>query len=540
MIKANFKAYSTYQTDSLHQWDINQVLEVTGLNLTTAPEVHFSNSNIKRAIVRQATLKNGIITVGVPNSLLQEPFRIVAHIGIYEGDTFKVVEVVEIPVTPRTRPADYAITDADEELYSFKRLENMLANKATQADAKALSDRISVIVANANKTEGNSELVDIRTGADGENYASAGDAVRSTTHKLTSTFTPVDNPVLIDEVNHTITIPKGFYTYPKGILGVRSVAEDIVLPYEVNSVLRYVKFDLTTSTAEFVERNHVFKTGEVCLLTIYKGGVYPIELAEKRISRTTRAGLSPTGHTFMQDMFTPMMEGSGASFKIVLGGDSITHGVGGSGFAQNGDVIIGATSKSAEFKRNPNGYCWANLFKDYIETNYNATVVNNGCTGTHSAWWDEFKAQVIPPDADLFILTVGTNDRNNTAYTGTTRAEQLANYYTHIKSIVEYCHENGTKVILCSCLPATAANEEQDIHLASVFEFNGVLQRVASEFDMDYLNLYNAIFFKLLDKGEELATYLPDGLHPNNEMHRMLFYEYLKGFGLAPSYELVN
>ena len=533
MIKANFKAYSSYQTDSLHQWDINQKLEVTGLNLLHAPEVHFSNSNLDRAIVRQSSLMNGVVTVSIPNALLQEPFRIFAHIGVYEGDTFKVIELVEIPVIPRKRPADYQLTDTDEEVYSFKRLENLLANRATTA-------QVANIIAHNNDTNGNSELVDIRTGADNTVYASAGEAVRAIAHKMTSCFTPLDQPVLVDEVNHTITIPKGFYTYPKGILGVRSVVVDIVLTYVVDSVLRYVKFDLTSSTAEFVERNYVFKTGEVCLLTIYKGGVHPVELAEKRLARTTRAGLSDSGHTFMQDFFAPMMKGTGATFKIVLGGDSITHGVGGSGFAQNGDTIIGATSKSAEFKRNPNGYCWANLFKDYIETNYNATVVNNGCTGTHSAWWDEFKALVIPADADLFILTVGTNDRNNTTYTGTTRAEQLANYYAHTKSIVEYCHENGTKVLLCSCLPATAANEEQDVHLASVFEFNGVLQRVASEFDMDYFNLYNAIFFKVMDKGEELSNYLPDGLHPNDEMHRMMFYEYIKGFGLAPSYEIVD
>ena len=70
MIKANFKAYSNYVTDSLHQWDINQVLEVTGLNLTSAPEVHFSNKNLDRAIVRQSTMTNHVVTVDIPNSLL--------------------------------------------------------------------------------------------------------------------------------------------------------------------------------------------------------------------------------------------------------------------------------------------------------------------------------------------------------------------------------------------------------------------------------------------------------------------------------------
>lgn len=137
MITANFKAYASYITDSLHQWDLNQVLQVSGLNLTTTPEVHFSNANTDRAIVRQATKDaGGVVTVGVPNSLLQDPLRIYAHIGIYEGSTFKVVELVEIPVIPRKRPADYQIQDADEEIYSFNKLENELRNYTAHVESK--------------------------------------------------------------------------------------------------------------------------------------------------------------------------------------------------------------------------------------------------------------------------------------------------------------------------------------------------------------------------------------------------------------------
>ena len=128
MIKANFNTYASYVTDSLHQWDLNQVLQVSGLNLATVPEVHFSNANTDRAIVRQATMANHVVSVDVPNSLLQEPLRIYAHIGIYEGNTFKVVELVEIPVKPRKRPQDYQIQDTDEEIYSFKALENKIGN----------------------------------------------------------------------------------------------------------------------------------------------------------------------------------------------------------------------------------------------------------------------------------------------------------------------------------------------------------------------------------------------------------------------------
>ena len=131
MIKANFKAYGTYVTDSLYQWDLNQVLSVSGLNLAVVPEVHFSNVNTERAIVRHASVNNHIVEVQIPNSLLQEPLTIKAHIGIYEGDTFKTVEVVEIPVIPKARPMDYRIEDSDEEIYSFNAIVTKLNNMLT-------------------------------------------------------------------------------------------------------------------------------------------------------------------------------------------------------------------------------------------------------------------------------------------------------------------------------------------------------------------------------------------------------------------------
>ena len=126
MIKANFDAYDSYVTDSLYQWDLNQVLTVTGLNLTVAPEIHFHNANMERAIVRQSTMENHVVSVGIPNSLLQEPLTIKVDIGIYEGDLFKVIEKVSIPVKPKLRPSDYRLEDTDEEIYSFNRLENMI------------------------------------------------------------------------------------------------------------------------------------------------------------------------------------------------------------------------------------------------------------------------------------------------------------------------------------------------------------------------------------------------------------------------------
>ena len=177
--KANFNAYHNYAIDSLHQWDRNQVLTLRGLNLATAPEVHFSNKNMDRAIVRQATMVNHVVTVNIPNSLLQDPLRIYAHIGIYEGSTFTVVETVEIPVIPRVRPCDYQIEDNDGEVYSFNAIENALTNAATKAEMSKLAARVDNIIANGNSTDGNSELMDARADINGKIHTSAGAAVRA-------------------------------------------------------------------------------------------------------------------------------------------------------------------------------------------------------------------------------------------------------------------------------------------------------------------------------------------------------------------------
>lgn len=117
-----------YKVDSLYQWDKNQDLEIQGLSLPTIPEIHFTNDAMDRAIVRQATMDDkGIITVEIPNSLLQKPYKITAYVCIYEDETFKSLYKLEIPVKARKKPGDYTLEN-DEEVYSFNALENLVNN----------------------------------------------------------------------------------------------------------------------------------------------------------------------------------------------------------------------------------------------------------------------------------------------------------------------------------------------------------------------------------------------------------------------------
>lgn len=133
----------------LYQWDLNEVLEIRGLSLPSIPEIHFTNNAMDRAIVRQASMDNaGVITVGIPNSLLQKPSPVFAYVCIYEGDTFETLYKIEIPLKLRKQPTDYSLTD-DQEVYSFNALENRIAN--LEVNYTAVSGKVGNVETTVNE-----------------------------------------------------------------------------------------------------------------------------------------------------------------------------------------------------------------------------------------------------------------------------------------------------------------------------------------------------------------------------------------------------
>lgn len=135
-----------YTAETLYQWDKNQILKITGLSLPRIPEIHFTNEAMGRAIVRQARMDNaGIITVDIPNSLLQNPYKIKAYLCDYDNGTFKSLYAIEIPVKARKKPEDYSLEN-DEEIYSFIALENLVNNTVVN-----LTKKCNDTVANVNK-----------------------------------------------------------------------------------------------------------------------------------------------------------------------------------------------------------------------------------------------------------------------------------------------------------------------------------------------------------------------------------------------------
>lgn len=119
--------------DPLYQWDTNKVLEIRGLSLPSVPEIHFTNSAMDAAIVRQANMDSaGVITVDVPDTILQKPYTLTVYVCIYQGDnyeTFETLYEIKIPVKPRNKPNDYSFEGTMREIYSFNALHNEINHK---------------------------------------------------------------------------------------------------------------------------------------------------------------------------------------------------------------------------------------------------------------------------------------------------------------------------------------------------------------------------------------------------------------------------
>lgn len=163
-----------YTVDPLYQYDRNQTLEIRGLSLPSVPEIHFANKVRETAIVRQAAMnERGIVTVGIPNELLAVAFDVLAYVCIYEGEAFRCLYKITIPVTAKKKPDDYITPPDDEKVYSYNALENKLENtlavslkryddvnakysealellSTTVAETEKIKDQVETIVADAN------------------------------------------------------------------------------------------------------------------------------------------------------------------------------------------------------------------------------------------------------------------------------------------------------------------------------------------------------------------------------------------------------
>lgn len=117
MVQVNFvNDYKTVTTSPLTQWDYGQELQISGLTLPTAVQIHYATKN-SQAATRFVAYQQGEYWVAkIPNALLEEGVDINAYIYTTDTDEGQTVKHIIIPVIPRLKPEDFiSQPDPDEQ-----------------------------------------------------------------------------------------------------------------------------------------------------------------------------------------------------------------------------------------------------------------------------------------------------------------------------------------------------------------------------------------------------------------------------------------
>ena len=234
--------------------------------------------------------------------------------------------------------------------------------------------------------------------------------------------------------------------------------------------------------------------------------------------------------TNIKEIFKSVLENK-LNPKIKLLGDSITHGVGGTGWEQIGNPIV------EEFKESPNSYCWANLFRDYMKEKYNATVLNKACSGTTVDFVIDHFSALVDVDDDIIVCTIGTNNRHKYFSEGEkpTRDAFLAEFEQKIKKMYSVFKDSGIPTIFVANIPASKKNEEDGtdywriIHMSDI---NDGYKNLAEKDDAVVFSLYESFSNYCSENGFTVDDLLCDGLHPNDKGYKVMFDLIIDAFGV--------
>ena len=223
---------------------------------------------------------------------------------------------------------------------------------------------------------------------------------------------------------------------------------------------------------------------------------------------------------------------SDRKIRIKLLGDSITHGVGGSGFEQDGESFI------AGFARNTKGHCWANSFKSYMEERFDCEVINNACTGTKTEFIINNFDTLVDPSDDIVICTIGTNNRHQFFKYAPkhTKREHMEEFYRNVITLNEMFKKANIDVIFVANIPASAKNELDGPDYWRIFnmsDVNDVYMKASAECGFAFISLYISFVEYCHISGTSVDSLLDDGLHPNDKGYDVIFSLILRELGLG-------
>ena len=210
------------------------------------------------------------------------------------------------------------------------------------------------------------------------------------------------------------------------------------------------------------------------------------------------------------------------SLRIKLLGDSITHGFGGTDYSPNEEHI------ADRFHRNNKGHCWANSFRDYMKEKYDCTVINNGCSGVLIEFLIKHFDELVEPEDDFIICTIGTNNRRQ-RFSGGPKATREAfgtRFYNNVVKLNDMFKAAGKKALFVANIPAAASNEmdkETFWRILHMDDINEIHKRASENCGFPLISLYDLFTQYCNDNNVTVESLLYDEVHPNDTGYDVMF-----------------
>lgn len=121
------------RTKPVWQWDYGQKIEIHGLSLPPAVEVHFATAQDTETVTRIGTTIDNVTSVSIPDSILEQTEEIIAYIYIADLSSGQTKYAIKTYIQPRPQPQKWEPPETEDLFQATVAAVNDAAHRAEAA-----------------------------------------------------------------------------------------------------------------------------------------------------------------------------------------------------------------------------------------------------------------------------------------------------------------------------------------------------------------------------------------------------------------------